>query len=275
MPVQTPSKIRCFNSVSRYLQGPGTSDLLYDLVAANGKSAFAVLDPFFYEEYSVRYVQQFRAHDMSVTCARFGGEINQPEIDRLQEQVKALPATPDVFIGMGGGKTCDIIKCLATMTEKPVIIMPTALATDVPTSSHSICHTAEGDDYLFIHRRNPEYIVVDTAITIHAPLVTFASGLGDALATYFESMAAYRHNDAVLAGRRDYCSTQLGRAVARLSFDILMEKGRKAYADAKTAPLRLNMRMLPKQIRSCPVWALKIPTAPWRMGRSLCSTASR
>lgn len=233
MPVQTPSKIRCFNSVSRYLQGPGTSDLLYDLVAANGKSAFAVLDPFFYEEYSVRYVQQFRAHDMSVTCARFGGEINQPEIDRLQEQVKALPATPDVFISMGGGKTCDIIKCLATMNEKPVIIMPTALATDAPTSSHSICHTAEGDDYLFIHRRNPEYIVVDTAITIHAPLVTFASGLGDALATYFESMAAYRHNDAVLAGRRDYCSTQLGRAVARLSFDILMEKGRKAYADAK------------------------------------------
>ena len=240
MPVQTPSKIRCFNSVSRYLQGPGTSDLLYDLVAANGKSAFAVLDPFFYEEYSVRYVQQFRAHDMSVTCARFGGEINQPEIDRLQEQVKALPATPDVFIGMGGGKTCDIIKCLATMTEKPVIIMPTALATDVPTSSHSICHTAEGDDYLFIHRRNPEYIVVDTAITIHAPLVTFASGLGDALTTYFESMAAYRHNDAVLAGRRDYCSTQLGRAVARLSFDILMEKGRKAYADAKNRTITLE-----------------------------------
>lgn len=46
MPVQTPSKIRCFNSVSRYLQGPGTSDLLYDLVAANGKALLPFWTPF-------------------------------------------------------------------------------------------------------------------------------------------------------------------------------------------------------------------------------------
>lgn len=225
--------IRCFNSVSRYLQGPGTSNLLFDLVSANGKTAFIVIDPFFFKEYSVKYEEQFCAHEMKAICVEFGGEINQPEIDRLQGFVKKMNTAPDVFIGMGGGKTCDVVKCLATMNEKPVIVMPTALATDAPTSSHSVCHTAEGDDYLFVHRRNPEYVVVDTNIAVNAPIVTFTSGLGDALATYFESMASFKHNNRVLAGRNDYSSTQLGRAVAKLSFEVLMEKGRKAFADAE------------------------------------------
>ena len=227
------SPIRCFNSVNRYLQGPGAIDLLQDIVSGNGKTAFAVIDPFFYAEYSVRLEKQFEEHDMRLTCAEFGGEINQPEIDRLQEIVKGLDYVPDVYFGMGGGKSCDVIKCLATLNGKPVIVLPTQLATDAPTSSHSVVHTAEGDDFLFVHRRNPEYVLVDTAIAVNAPARTFSSGLGDALATYFESMASYAHNNAVLAGRHDYSSTQTGRAIAKLAFDVLMEKGRKAYADAK------------------------------------------
>jgi len=83
---------------------------------------------------------------------------------------------------MGGGQTCDINKAVGATFRKAFISVPTSLATDAPTSTHTIINNEGQMPYLMIHYKNPDYVVVDTEITINAPLSMFISGIGDALA---------------------------------------------------------------------------------------------
>lgn len=124
-------------------------------------------------------------------------------------------------------------KAVATEFNTRVILMPTALSTDAPTSCYSIFDDKDGGHYLKHHRSNPDYVIVDTNIAIHAPLSTFVSGLGDAMATYWEAMASYCNDDLCYAGGSKYRSTQAGRSIAELSYKVLIEYGRQAYEDVK------------------------------------------
>lgn len=61
----------------------------------------------------------------------------------------------------------------------------------------------------------------------------FSSGLGDALATYFESVAINAFGHPTLAGRANFRRTCTGMMIARLCYDILMNSGLEAYESAK------------------------------------------
>lgn len=233
MPVKKAPEIRCFQSPSRYLQGPNTFETLHETVAIFGTRAFAVIDYFFFDELSKKLESQFAEHGLEVTCTKFENEINQDNLDRINEKVSSLGYIPDFIIGIGGGKSCDMAKAVATDFNTRVIVMPTALSTDAPTSCHSVLYHDDGSHYLKQHRRNPDYVIVDTELAIKAPVITFISGLGDAMATYFEGVACYTNNDLTYAGGSKYCTTQAGRAIARLAYEVLMKYGRQAYEDAK------------------------------------------
>lgn len=233
MPVKPAPATRCFQSPSRYVQGPGTIEELYQTVQIFGDSAFAVIDAFFYDQLKEKLTAQFHAHAMKLVCSKYEGEITQSSLDKFNAAVQALDYKPSFIIGIGGGKSCDMAKAIATDCDTRVIVVPTALSTDAPTSCHSVLYNAQGEHYLKQHRRNPDYVIVDTQIAVNAPIVTFISGLGDAMATYFEAMASYSNNDLCYAGGSKYCSTQAGRAIAEISYKTLLENGRQAYADAK------------------------------------------
>jgi len=233
MPVTPAPEIRCFQSPNRYVQGPGTFNSLYETVAIFGDSAFAIIDTALYDEYEKKIAEQFSKQKMTISSAKFEGEVDQDTLDNLNAQVKALEKIPAFIIGMGGGKTCDIAKAVANDFNTKVIIMPTALSTDAPTSSHSVFYNKDGSHYIKRHRRNPDYVILDTNISILAPLTTFISGMGDAMATYWEAMASYANTDVCYAGGSKYCSTQTGRAIAELSYKTLIQNGRQAYMDAK------------------------------------------
>ena len=122
---------------------------------------------------------------------------------------------------------------MAASHDKAMIVVPTAISTDAPTSTHSVMYNPDGTNYLMVHKKNPEFIIVDTNIVINAPLFMFVSGLGDALATYIESRASSANNNINNICGGGYRPTQAGLAIAKLSFDILMSKGRDAYLAAK------------------------------------------
>lgn len=233
MSIKPAPAVRCFQSPGRYLQGPGTIDSLYETVMIDGDSAFAVIDAYFYESLSERLSAQFSEHGLKFACSRYEGEINQEHLDRLNAEVRALESLPAFIIGVGGGKSCDMAKAVATDNNVKVIVVPTALSTDAPTSCHSVLYDKNGSHYLKQHKRNPDYVIVDTEIAVNAPISTFISGLGDAMATYFEAMASFGNDDVCYAGGSRYRSTQAGRAIAELAYRTLMENGRQAYADAK------------------------------------------
>ena len=146
---------------------------------------------------------------------------------------RTLPQIPDTFIGIGGGQTCDINKAVGATFRKAFFSVPTALTTDAPTSTHTIINNPHEQPRLMVHYKNPDYVVVDTEITVQAPAWMMVSGIGDALATYIEAQASFANNNVCNAGAGDYRPTLMAMSAAKLSYEILLEEGRSAIRAAR------------------------------------------
>ena len=233
MPAGKASIARAYGSPSRYVQGPGELKNLPKFAAEYGKTAMAIIDTFLFETLGKSVSEIFAGTDVTVYVVEFQGRCSHKALDDLIAYTQTLPTIPDTFIGIGGGQTCDINKAIGAHFRKSFINVPTALSSDAPTSTHSIINN---DGALFdriVHFKNPDYVVVDTEITVKAPAFMLTSGIGDALATYIEAEASFANNNVCNAGGGTYRPTQLGMAVAKLSYEILMEKGRAAMAAQK------------------------------------------
>ena len=108
----------------------------------------------------------------------------------------------------------------------PVVIVPTIASTDAPCSALSVIYTDEGifEKYLFLPQ-NPNLVLVDTDIVAKAPVRLFISGMGDAMATYFEARACEASNALNCAGGN---TTKAAMALARLCYETLLSDGLKA-----------------------------------------------
>ncbi|MBW1979607.1 MAG: glycerol dehydrogenase [Deltaproteobacteria bacterium] len=163
--------------------------------------------------------------DKNIGCHQedFHGECSDQEINRLVEAAKSNGA--DVIICAGGGKVIDTGKAVAHELKVPVIVVPTIAATDAPCSALSVIYTEEGvfDRYLVLPR-NPECVLVDTAIVAKAPVHYLVSGMGDALATFWEAdTCAKSCKPNVLTGATP--PTLSAITLARLCYDTLLEHG--------------------------------------------------
>ena len=132
----------------------------------------------------------------------------------------------NVLIGIGGGKIVDTIKAVGYYKDLPVVIVPTIAATDAPCSALSVLYTDNGvfDKYLFL-KQNSNIVLVDTGIIAKAPVRLLVSGMGDALATYFEARACEKSNAITCASGT---TTIAASALAKLCFDTLITEGYKA-----------------------------------------------
>lgn len=81
-----------------------------------------------------------------------------------------------------------------------VIVVPTIASNDAPCSGLSVVYNDQGVVCKVIYgKRNPDVVIVDTAIIASSPVRLFVSGMGDALSTYFEARACKA------SGARNYC----------------------------------------------------------------------
>lgn len=228
------SPIRCFASVGRYYQGPDAIKILPSIIKKEGSTAFILIDEFFYDDFRIILKKRLESEGIRCACFKAERQISDASIERARLAALALEEVPDIYIGIGGGKTCDSIKCMGDIFKKPVIEIPTTLATDAPPTSHSMVYREDGSSYVYAHLRSPEYVIVDTSITVNAPWITFSAGLGDALATYYESIAIDAFGHPTLAGRDKYRRTRTGMMLAKLCGEILMESGVEALESAKS-----------------------------------------
>ena len=205
----------------RYVQGAGALRSLREEIGRLGKKALAVVDSSV-DKIVAPYLKS--GDGVTFLCNEFCGECCDPEIERLA--TIARKENCDVIIGVGGGKALDTAKAVGFTMHKPVAIVPTLASTDAPCSALSVIYKPTGEfaRYLVLPR-NPEVVLVDTAIICKAPVRFLVSGMGDALSTWFEAEDCQIKHAGNMTGRVGSMSAY---ALAKLCYDTLLNYGTAA-----------------------------------------------
>ena len=215
---------RVFISPSKYVQGAGELDRLGEYTKVYGKKSLVIISAGGKKRFGERVEASLAAAGVECAFDEFNGECSQAEIDRLVEVLRGTGS--DVVLGVGGGKIFDTAKAVAAAVDVPVVVVPTIAATDAPCSALSVIYTDEGQfkEYQFF-KQNPNLVLMDTEVIAKSPVRLTVSGMGDALATYFEARACKRSDAGTCAGGK---VTSAAMALARLCYETLMSDGVKA-----------------------------------------------
>lgn len=207
----------------RYMQGKNAFQRLGPEIGRLADSCFFILDPFV-EENLWAELRPGIAEAITVETASFSGECSDQEIERVSDLVRQSGL--GAVAGMGGGKTLDTAKAVAHHLGLRTIIAPSLASTDAPTSALSVIYTPEGQfqRYLFLPE-NPDLVVIDTQVVADAPTRFLVSGMGDALATWFEAKSCRDNYRANMTGD---LGPRAAYALAELCHDTLMEYGQLA-----------------------------------------------
>jgi len=212
---------RILISPVKYIQGEGELNRIKDHISHLGKTFFFIAGSNAMTATKGIIEESFKDSGAKLIFEKFNGECSNTEISRLKEVYVSNHC--DVVVGVGGGKSLDTAKALVYYVKCPLVIVPTIASTDAPTSALSVIYTDEGIfDWWVALPRNPEIVLVDTAIIAKAPIRFFVAGMGDALSTYFEARACFKSDATNFAGGK---STKAGLAIAKLCYEILIEDG--------------------------------------------------
>ena len=183
-----------------------------------------IMDEFTYNNFNVQVIEGLNRDRVEYIIEQFSGECCNENIDKLCEAAKVYEAKS--IIGIGGGKVLDVAKVVAHCNSAKTIIVPTAASTDGPCSKISVLYEKDGKFKKYIElNRNPEAVIVDLDIIVNAPIRLFKAGIGDALATYFETEAGYEGQ--VEANGKSRMSIT-ARVVSKQCYDIIMAYGYEA-----------------------------------------------
>ena len=141
----------------------------------------------------------------------FGGECSISEIDRATAAVRVSGVAVDSLTAIGGGKCIDAGKSVAYRLNVPMT------SNDAPCSAISVIYTPEGvTEGVEFFPRNPELVIVDTRIVAEAPVRYLVSGMGDAMATWYEARTCIENPAArnVLLARPTLAAAALGELCA-------------------------------------------------------------
>ena len=204
-----------------YVQGDGVFDEIPPVINRFGGKGLIVASPSAMEGPLARLRDQL---PQGTTQVRFNGQCSDTELARLASILSKHG--PSVVAGVGGGKAIDAAKVLADRAGLPVITLPTIASTEAPCSACAILHNEQGvAQQVHCLRRNPDAVLVDTGIIARAPARYLVSGMGNALATWFEARSCERTaSPNECGGFRTFSSI----ALARLCYDTLMEYGTPA-----------------------------------------------
>lgn len=207
----------------RYVQGADALKRLGKEVLRLGNHGFVICDPFVYDNLLPSFKSEME-NAINISLQKFEGECSDEEVARLVSEAKELDI--NVVVGIGGGKTLDTAKAVAYELKKPVAIVPTLASTDAPCSALAVIYTPEGEfkRYLILDK-NPDLVLVDTEVVVNAPARFLVSGMGDALATWFEAESCKQSYAGNMSGD---VGSMTAYALANLCFETLLEYGLEA-----------------------------------------------
>lgn len=221
-----------FSSPARYTQGVNATRILGAEMAGLGIGgpALLVAGRSARAQLSDAWKQTLGEAGCSYSIHPFGGECTLAEISRIRAAAEALGAK--VVIGAGGGKALDAARATSAELDLPFVSCPTLASTDAPCSAVAVIYTEAGVvEELRILPHNPVLVLVDTQVIVNAPPRLLVSGMGDALATWFEARACASSRSKNIRGGG---STRSALALAELCYRTLLEDGAEAVEGART-----------------------------------------
>ena len=206
----------------KYIQGENALAELPGLVKLLGNNGLILTSPTVKNKILPGY-PEISAEGL-IRVEEFRGECCEKELTRLAKIIRN--GRIDLLIGMGGGKAIDTAKIASDRAGIPVIIVPTIASTDAPCSGCAVIYTEQGVfDSVFYQKMNPQVVLVDMDIIANAPVRFLVSGMGDALATWFEARSCLRTNSQNACGGY---STMAASNLAKLCYDMLLLYGSAA-----------------------------------------------
>lgn len=229
----------------RYIQGPGVISRIGRYIGIiNVKRAAILASRRAIVAEGARVTESLHSnHIESVDCI-FDGECSLQEIEKHVAALKDEDI--DCLIAVGGGKPVDAGKSIAWRLEIPVVIVPTLASNDAPCSALSVLYTPEGaSDVVEFYPTSPTLVVIDTDIVADANERYLVAGMGDAMATWYETRICLNNLDArTPLGARP---TIAACAMAEICAHTLFEHGEAA---AKSVVVNQNGTALEKVVEA-------------------------
>ncbi len=149
----------------------------------------------------------------------YNPDCTQISLKRLKTAVKSHQA--DFIIGVGGGKSLDTAKLLAHQCNLPIITIPTSGATCAAWTALSNIYSPTGAFQYDVSLNNcPDLLILDYNLVATAPQYTLISGIGDAIAKWYEASVSSGNSTATL--------TIAAVQQARVLRDLLFQKAQIA-----------------------------------------------
>ncbi|MES2898994.1 MAG: glycerol dehydrogenase [Pseudomonadota bacterium] len=191
--------MRIFAATSRYLQGPGLLDELGRHAGELGTGAVLVADAAVKSLLGDRISASFKAAAVPLSALHFPGEVTHAAIDALVDAARTAGA--QVVVGVGGGKALDASKAVARALGVRLVCVPTIASNDGPASASIAIYDEQHRMVEVLQlRRNPDLVLVDSAVIAQAPLRFFLAGIGDAISKKFEAEACLKAGALTLFG---------------------------------------------------------------------------
>jgi glycerol dehydrogenase-like iron-containing ADH family enzyme len=156
--------------------------------------------------------------------ADYGIDCTETAVDHLV----AGALRHDVVVGVGGGKALDAAKLVAHRAGLPVITLPTSAATCAAWAALSNVYSKSGTWLYGVELPDtPQAVIVDYELIAAAPRRLLVSGMGDALAKWYESSVSSSESadPLVMAAVQQ----------ARVLRDLILLRGEEALSDPTSA----------------------------------------
>jgi glycerol dehydrogenase len=206
----------------KYIQGEGLIAGLPASIRSFGKHGMILSSHSVKSNILPKYLQTFVGNNILIE--EFRGECCEKELKRVSDII--VRNNIDVVVGMGGGKVIDTAKIVSDRAGLPVIIVPTIASTDAPCSGCAVIYSEVGVfESVYYQKMNPQVVLVDMHVIAGSPARFLVSGMGDALATWFEARSCERTQSMNECGGY---STMTGLNLAKLCYDTLLLYGHAA-----------------------------------------------
>lgn len=208
----------------RYTIGVNAYDSLNSVLSSYGRKVALIHGEKAFNACKEPLLAALKEYDI-VANLIYGHEATYENVEKICSNVDVKNA--DFLIAIGGGKCLDTAKVVADILNKPVFTIPTIASTCAAVTKISIMYNADGSfkDIKKL-KEAPVHCFINSKVIADAPHQYFWAGMGDTMA---------KHVECVFSAKNDVLdfSSNYGRTISSLCFDPVIEKGEKAYEDAK------------------------------------------